>query len=100
MSTDIFSKLLATIDVGEVSVDVVVTEQGMDLILDRDVQTIYSMTRTSVLQFKKDEKAAMRLGLQADRVEKMKGAGKLPELVNPSPGKTLADVFKDGDLFK
>jgi hypothetical protein len=100
INTEIFSRILNTVDVGEIHIDVVVTEQGMDLILNRSVQTVYSMARTSVLQYKKDEKAAQRLGLRDERVQKQKDAGKSPELVVPPPGKTLADVFKDGDLFK
>jgi hypothetical protein len=99
LSTDIFSRVLNTIDVGEANLDVVVTEQGIDLILNREVQTVYSLARTSVVQYKKDEKAVQRLGLQADRVEKRKEAGTLPDLIKPAPARTLADVFTDGDLF-
>jgi hypothetical protein len=100
INTELFTRILNTVDVGEVHIDVVATEQGIDLILDREVKTVYSLARTSVIQYKKDEKAAMRLGVQADRVEKLKTEGKLPDLIDPPKGKTLADVFKDGDLFK
>jgi hypothetical protein len=100
INTEVFSRILNTVDVGEMVIEVVVTEQGMDLILDRGpVQKVYSLARTSVAQFKKEEKAAMRLGLQADRVEKRKAAGTFTELVNPPPNKSMADMFTDGDIF-
>jgi hypothetical protein len=100
LNTELFTRILSTVDEGEVNIDAVVAEQGIDLVLDREVQTVYSLARTSVVQFKKEEKAAQRLGLQEKRVEKRRVEGTLPEMVNPPPGKTLADVFKDGDLFK
>jgi hypothetical protein len=100
LNTELFTRILATVDEGEINIDVVVAEQGIDLILNREVQTVYSLARTSVVQFKKEEKAAQRLGLQGERVEKRRVEGTLPEMVSPPPGKTLADVFKDGDLFK
>jgi hypothetical protein len=72
----------------------------MDLILDRvPVRKVYSLTRTSVAQFKRDLKAEMRLGQQADRVEKRKADGTFSELVSPPPNKSMADMFQDGELF-
>jgi hypothetical protein len=100
ISTELFSRVLNTVDLGEMTVDAVVTEQGMDLILDRvPARKVYSLTRTSVAQFKRDLKAEMRLGQQADRVEKRKEAGTFSELVSPPPNKSMADMFKDGELF-
>jgi hypothetical protein len=100
VNTELFSRVLNTVDVGEVSLDVVVTEQGMDLILDREpVRKVYSLSRTSVSQFKKDVKAELRLGMQADRVQKRKDAGTLTKLVSPPPDKSMADMFQDGELF-
>jgi hypothetical protein len=100
INTDLFSRILNTIDVGESVVDAVVTEQGMDLILDRvSVRRVYSLTRTSVSQFKRDLKAEMRLGLQSDRVEKRKAEGTFSELVSPPPDKSMADLYKDEELF-
>jgi hypothetical protein len=100
ISTELFSRVLATVDVGEMTLEAVVTEQGMDLILDRaPVRKVYSLTRTSVSQFKRDLKAEMRLGQQEDRVEKRKEAGTFSELVGPPSNKSMADLFKDGELF-
>jgi hypothetical protein len=100
VNTELFSRVLNTVDVGELSLDVVVTEQGMDLILDREpVRKVYSLTRTSVSQFKRDIKAEMRLGVQADRVEKRRAEGTLTELVNPPSDRSVADMFQDGELF-
>jgi hypothetical protein len=100
ISTELFSRVLNTVDVGEMTIDAVVTEQGMDLILDRvPVKKVYSLTRTSVNQFKRDIKAEMRLGQQADRVEKRKEEGTFSELVTPPPNKSMADLFQDGELF-
>jgi hypothetical protein len=100
ISTELFSRVLNTVDVGEMTIDAVVTEQGMDLILDRvPVRKIYSLSRISVAQFKRDIKAEMRLGQQGERVEKRKAEGTLSELVSPPPNKSMADMFKDGELF-
>jgi hypothetical protein len=100
LSTELFSRILSTVDVGEMVIDVLVTEQGVDLVLDRPpVRKVYSLARTSVSQFKKDQKAVMRLGLQAERVEKRKADGTYTELVNPPPDRSMADMYKDGDLF-
>jgi hypothetical protein len=100
ISTELFSRVLNTVDVGEMTIDAVVTEQGMDLILNRvPTRKVYSLTRTSVAQFKRDLKAEMRLGQQEDRVEKRKAEGTFSELVSPPPNKSMADMFKDGELF-
>jgi hypothetical protein len=100
ISTELFSRILNTVDVGEITIDAVVAEQGMDLILDRvSVRKVYSLTRASVAQYKRDLKAEMRLGQQAERVEKRKADGTFSELVSPPPDKSMADLFKDGELF-
>jgi hypothetical protein len=100
ISTELFSRVLNTVDVGEMTIEAVVTEQGMDLILDRvPVRKVYSLTRSSVTQYKRDLKAEMRLGQQAERVEKRKEEGTFSELVSPPPDKSMSDLFQDGELF-
>jgi hypothetical protein len=95
VNTDLFSRVLNTVDVGEVTLDAVVTEQGMDLVLDREpVRKVYSLTRASVSQFKKDLKAGVRLGLPADRA-----AGDPTGSVGPLPNKGVTSLFQDEDLF-
>jgi hypothetical protein len=97
LNTEIISRLLGTVDDGEVHIDVVATEQGVDMVLDRDVQTVYSMARTSVVQYKSEERAGVRLGLKGGTARKPDGTGAQQ---GSAPVKTLAGVFSDGDLFK
>jgi hypothetical protein len=100
VNTELFSRVLSTVDVGEMTLDVVVTEQGMDLVLDREpVRKVYSLTRTSVSQFKRDLKAEMRLGLQAGQGAKQKTDGASVGSVKPLSNRSMAGVFQDEDLF-
>jgi hypothetical protein len=99
LDAELFTRILTTVDVGEVCVDVVATEQGMDLILNRDIKAVYSLSRTSVAQLKRDEKAAMRLDVREERVAKRAAAGTLPDLISLPPDKSLAQVFQDIEVF-
>jgi hypothetical protein len=100
ISTEMFSRVLGTVDVGEVSLDVTVTEQGMDLVLNREpVQKVYSLARVSLAQYKKDVKSTMRSDLKEEQIEKRKAAGLYKDPVNLPPDKSLADMFKDGEIF-
>jgi len=99
INIDLFTRILNTVDVGELYIDAHVTEHGIDLILKRDTVVTYSLARTSVAQFKKDEKAEMRLGVREEQVKKMQDAGVLPDQVTLPGNKTLAEVFQDGDIF-
>jgi hypothetical protein len=97
VNTDLFAKVLNTVDVGEVTLEAVVTEQGVDLILNREpVRKIYSLTRTSVSQFKRDLKAEMRLGLPAGQAK----ASEAPVVPVAAPlRQNKAEAFKDDELF-
>jgi hypothetical protein len=100
VNTELFSRVLNTVDVGEMTLDTVVTEQGMDLILDREpVRKVYSLTRTSVSQFKRDLKAAERLGLQAGQGKKPEVGVNSPAPVVPLFSRNMAPAFKDDELF-
>ena len=99
MNTDLFTRILNTVDIGEVFIDVFATEQGLDLVLKRDVTVTYSLSRTSQAQLKRDEKAAARLEVREDRVEKRRADGTLPEMITLPENKTLAEVFQDSEIL-
>lgn len=99
LNTELFARILNTVDVGEMYIDVIAAEQGMDLVLKRDTTVTYSLSRTSAAQLKKDEKAASRLEVREDRLERKKAQGTLPEQVILPPNKTLAEVFQDPELL-
>jgi hypothetical protein len=100
VNTELFSRVLNTVDGGEMTLDAVVTEQGVDLILNREpVRKIYSLTRTSVSQFKRDLKAEMRLGLPAGQAKVSEAPVEAVSAPVAPPRLSKAEVFKDDELF-
>lgn len=79
LSTELFTKLVATIDPAELFVDVKVTEKGIDIQIEKDIPVNYSMSRTTVGQQKRADKLQKKQENRVVRKAALAEKGKLTE---------------------
>jgi hypothetical protein len=93
LNTDLFTRLVATIDVGEVFVQANVSEKGVDFEINKDKKLLYSLSRTTSGQLARQEKRQNKIEMREVRRENLASKGKLSDNIADSLEGSIADLL-------
>lgn len=94
LSTELFTKIVATLDSNEIFVTCKVTEKGIEISLEKDKVINYSLSRTTVGALKRKEKIAKKLENRVERKAALQEKGKLAENLADT-AQSIDDVIGD-----